>query len=56
MAKKPGKNIRMILDEDALKYVETESLKNKNEGHPLSKERIIKKGLTELYQQKHAKK
>ena len=49
-------NIRLILDGDALKYVDNESDRLKNEDRPLSQERIIKRGLAGLYQSKYAKK
>jgi len=49
-------NIRLLLDGDALKYVDNESDRLRNEDRPLSQERIIKRGLAGLYQQKYAKK
>ena len=49
-------NVRLLLDGDALKYVDKESQRLRDEDHPLSRERIIKKGLAELYQQKYGKK
>lgn len=49
-------NVRLLLDGDALKYVDKETQLAKDEDRPLSQQRIIKRGLAELFQQKHAKK
>lgn len=45
--------IRITLDGDSLKFVDEESKRYDKDGHPLSRERIIKKTLKEAYKNQY---